>query len=278
MTEESPLNGSTLKNTRYAEIYKVIILALHRGTRREPVPQAEVGDVLLRVGDVLLVQGSKEAIAALRANSRLLVLDQTIDLPRTRHAPLALLIMAGVVGLAVANILPISVSALIGVLVMLLTRCLSWEDVGVSLNTKVVMLVASSLALGSALTRTGGTDYIAQLFLLLAQSLSPEMVLGVLMLLMALMTNFVSNNAAAAIGTPIAVSIAHNLGVSPEPFVLAILFGANLCYATPMAYQTNLMVMSAGGYQFSDFVRVGVPLTILMLALYTFLLPRFFPL
>ena len=97
------------------------------------------------------------------------------------------------------------------------------------------------------------------------------------MLLMALLTNFVSNNAAAAIGTPIAFSIANSLGVSPEPFVLAILFGANFCYATPMAYQTNLMIMSAGGYRFTDFVRAGVPLTILMLATYTFLLPRFFP-
>jgi di/tricarboxylate transporter len=95
---------------------------------------------------------------------------------------------------------------------------------------------------------------------------------------MAVLTNFVSNNAAAAIGTPIAMSIAQNLGVSPEPFVLAIMFGANFCYATPMAYQTNLMVMSAGGYQFSDFVKAGVPLTLLMLTIYTFLLPRFFPL
>lgn len=140
------------------------------------------------------------------------------------------------------------------------------------------MLVVSSLALGAALTRTGGTDYIAQWFLVASQSLTPEMLHGVLMLLMALMTNFVSNNAAAAIGTPIAVSIAHNLGAAPEPFVLAILFGANFCYATPMAYQTNLMVMSAGGYRFSDFVRAGVPLTVLMLTTYALLLPRFFPL
>jgi len=278
VTEESRLNNSTLKRTRYAELFGVLILALHRSDRGKPVPEGEVGDVVLRVGDVLLVQGSKEAIAAMRANSRMLVLDQTIDLPHTARAPLALLIMAGVVVLAVAKVLPISVSALLGVLAMLVTRCLSWTDVGASLSTKVIMLVASSLALGSALTRTGGTDYIAQVFLVLAQSLTPEMVLGVLMLLMALMTNFVSNNAAAAIGTPIAISIANNLGLSPEPFVLAILLGANFCYATPMAYQTNLMVMSAGGYRFTDFVRAGVPLTILMLTLYTLLLPRFFPL
>ena len=140
------------------------------------------------------------------------------------------------------------------------------------------MLVVASLALGSALTHTGGTDYIAQSFLVLSQGLAPEVVLGLLMLLMALFTNFVSNNAAAAIGTPIAISIAQQLGAAPEPFVLAILFGANFCYATPMAYQTNLLVMSAGAYRFSDFVKAGVPLTALMLVSYALLLPRFFPL
>jgi di/tricarboxylate transporter len=95
---------------------------------------------------------------------------------------------------------------------------------------------------------------------------------------MTLLTNFVSNNAAAAIGTPIAISIAQQSGAAPEPFVLAILFGANFCYATPMAYQTNLLVMSAGGYRFSDFVKAGAPLTVLMLVSYSLLLPRFFPL
>jgi di/tricarboxylate transporter len=159
-----------------------------------------------------------------------------------------------------------------------LTRCLDWEDVGAALHTKVIMLIASSLALGAALTRTGGTDFIAEMFLAGAHDLPPQMILGLLMLFMALLTNFVSNNAAAAIGTPIAASIAYRLDASPEPFVLAILVGANLCYATPMAYQTNLMVMSAAGYRFADFIKAGVPLTLLMLATYTVLLPRFFPL
>lgn len=277
VTEGSLLHKSTLKSTHFSELFDVKILALHGRTKKGAVGRGDVSEVMLRVGDVLLVQGSKEKIAALRINPRMLVLDQTIDLPATARAPLALIIMGVTVVLAVFKILPISVSALLGVLAMLLTRCLSWSDVGNSLSTKVIMLVASSLALGAALTRTGGTDYIAQWFIILAQSLSPEMILGVLMFLMALFTNFVSNNAAAAIGTPIAVSIAHNLGLSPEPFVLAILFGANFCYATPMAYQTNLMVMSAGGYKFSDFVRAGIPLAIIMLTLYAILLPRFFP-
>ncbi len=277
VTEGSLLHKRSLKNTHFSEIFDVLILALHNRGHNGAVKKGDISKMVLRVGDVLLVQGTKENIATLRADPRMLVLDQTIDLPTTIRAPLALIIMGAAVVLAVFNILPISVSALLGVLAMLLSRCLNWSDVGSSMSTKVIMLVASSLALGSALTRTGGTDYIAQWFIVLSQSLSPEMILGLLMLLMALFTNFVSNNAAAAIGTPIAVSIANNLGLSAEPFVLAILFGANFCYATPMAYQTNLMVMSAGGYRFSDFVRAGIPLAVIMLVLYTILLPRFFP-
>lgn len=277
VTEESRLNGNTLRRTRFADLYNVIILALHR-SRRKPAASGDVADEVLGVGDVLLVQGTKDDIQGLRANTGLLVLDQTIELPRSSRAPIALLIMAAVVVTAVTKILPISISALLGALAMLLSRSLNWQDVGSALSTKVIMLVASSLALGAALTRTGGTDYVAQSFLVLTRELSPELILGLLMLLMALMTNFVSNNAAAAIGTPIAISMANSLGVSPEPFVLAILFGANFCYATPMAYQTNLMVMSAGGYRFSDFVKAGTPLMIIMLTSYALLLPRFFPL
>ena len=111
---------------------------------------------------------------------------------------------------------------------------------------------------------TGGAQYIAEVFLYMAQSLPTSGVLAALMLLLAILTNIVSNNAAAVIGTPIAISVATQLGAPPEPFVLAVLFGANLSYATPMAYKTNLLVMNAGGYHFADFVRVGVPLIILM--------------
>ena len=111
---------------------------------------------------------------------------------------------------------------------------------------------------------TGGAEYIAQVFVTLSYGLPPGGVLSALMLLLAILTNIVSNNAAAVIGTPIAISVASQLNLSPEPFILAVLFGANLSYATPMAYKTNLLVMNAGGYQFSDFMRVGIPLILLM--------------
>lgn len=279
VTEDSQLNNRTLRSLWFADVYNVVILALNRSTARRPIDKKlEIPDVPLMTGDVLLVQGTEKDIQRLKDSAGLLVLDQTMRIPRTKKAPFALAILALVVGAAVLKLAPIAIASFVGVGAMLITRCLGWKDVGSALSTKVVILVVASLALGSALTETGGTDYLAQLFLSLTHGLPPQVILGMLMLLTALITNFVSNNAAAAVGTPIAVSIAHTLQAAPEPFVLAILFGANLCYATPMAYQTNVMVMSAGGYRFSDFVRAGVPLIVLMLVSYAFLLPRFFPL
>tara|TARA_A100001037_G_scaffold306193_1_gene349792 strand:- start:3623 stop:4051 length:429 start_codon:yes stop_codon:yes gene_type:complete len=140
----------------------------------------------------------------------------------------------------------------------------------------VFFVVVASLALGHALIATGGTDYITAVFLRITQGASPTVILSALMLLLAVLTNVVSNNAAAVIGTPIAIGIAAQLGLPPEPFVLAVLFGANMSYATPMAYKTNLLVMSAGNYTFSDFVRVGVPLTIIMWLVLTWVLSAFY--
>ena len=276
VTEGSMLHGSTLRATRFSERFEVAIVGLQRPGRGPA--SGDIADARLRAGDLLLVQGTDEAIGKLRAGGRLLVLDRSYDLPRTARAPLALAILAAVVLVAAFKLAPIAIAALAGALLMVLTRCLDWEEAAAALSMKVVLLVASSLALAAALQATGATAWIAGRFVAGVEGLEPEWVLALLMLLTALFTNFVSNNAAAAVGTPIAIGIARQLGVAPEPLVLAIMFGANLCYLTPMAYQTNLLVMSAAGYRFSDFVRGGAPLLAIMLAAYAFLLPRFFPL
>ncbi len=278
VTEGSALNGATLRDTRFSEWHEVTIVGLHRPGARAAGGQADISEVRLRVGDVLLVQGSDDAIRKLKSRARLLVLDQSYELPRTERAPLALAILAAVVAAAAFKLAPISIAALAGVAAMILTRCLDWEEAAAALSMKVVLLVASSLALGAALEQTGATAWLAGQFIAATRGLSGEWVLALLMLLTAVFTNFVSNSAAAAVGTPIAVGIARSLGVSPEPLVLAILFGANFCYVTPMAYQTNLLVMSAAGYRFADFVRGGLPLLAIMLVAYSLLLPRFFPL
>jgi di/tricarboxylate transporter len=163
-----------------------------------------------------------------------------------------------------------------GVLAMLATRCLDWEDATQALSTQVIMIVVVSLALGNALLQTGAAQYLAEVFVAASLGAPPAFVLSGLMLLMAVLTNVVSNNAAAVIGTPIAISMADQLGMPAEPFVLAVLFGANMSYATPMAYKTNLLVMNAGGYTFGDFLRVGIPLTLIMWLALSWLLPRIY--
>jgi di/tricarboxylate transporter len=180
--------------------------------------------------------------------------------------------MLAVVALAATKVLPMYLAALAGVLAMFATRCLKPEAIGRALKADVIMLVAASLALGKALLDTGAASALAHAFSDLVAGWPPLAVLGAMMLFVAVITNFVSNNAAAAIGTPIAVEAARSLGAPAEAYVLAILFGCNLCYATPIGYQTNLLVMSAARYRFADFIRVGAPLLLLMWGVLTALL------
>ncbi len=272
----SPLAGSTLKNVRFIDQYKLVAIALHRGGVAIDLYR-KLGNVALNVGDILLVQGPRANIQRLKKEGELLILDATTDLPHSRKAKLSLLIMAAVILVAAMGVLPISISALCGVMLMLFTRCMSWKDASLALSTQVVLIVVASLALGEALLKTGGADYVAQAFLAVMSGAPPVIIMSGLMLLLAILTNVVSNNAAAVIGTPIAISVAHQLGLSPEPFVIAVLFGANMSYATPVAYKTNLLVMNAGGYRFSDFVKIGGPLVILMWLVLSFVVPILHP-
>lgn len=269
----SRLQGRTLAEMRFADRYGMIILAIHRAGKHLETAYDEIGNIRLRAGDILLVQGPRQQIVTLKKETDFLVLDATTDLPFTRKAPLALIIMLGIIVSAAMEILPIAISAPLGALLMILTGCLGWRDATSALSAQVILIVAASLALGIALLKTGGADYLAQLFVALSGGASPAYVISGLMLLMAILTNIVSNNAAAVIGTPIAVSIASQMGQPPEPFVLAVLFGANMSYATPMAYKTNLLVMNAGEYTFNDFLRIGVPLVFIMWISLSWLLP-----
>ncbi len=260
--------GSTLDRVRIEDArlnskYGLTLLAVHSHGKETHARSKGIKEVLLRAGDVLLVQGTHEAIREVKASGTLLVLDGGEELPHTSKAPLALVVMGLIVGFAAFGILPIVVSSVIGCLVLIVTGCLRWKDATNALSAQVIFIIVASLALGVALIQTGGADYLASLFVTSTAGFSPGVVLAILIFSMAVMTNVVSNNAAAVIGTPIAVSIAQTLGMPVEPFVLGVLFGANMSYATPMAYQTNLLVMNAGGYKFSDFVKVGVPLVII---------------
>ncbi|MDJ0938444.1 MAG: SLC13 family permease [Woeseiaceae bacterium] len=278
VTRGSPLHLRSLAAARFSASYGLLPLALHRARAPSSQVTGDLNLIRLRAGDVLLVQGSGEAISNLKDSGTMLVLDGTTDLPHTHRAKRALAVMAFVISAAALGIMPISVSAMIGLGLMLATGCLNWRDAASALSIPVVMIIVASLALGKALMGTGMADYLAMSFVSVASALPTPMILSAFLLLMSIMTNIVSNNAAAVIGTPIAIGIAQQLDVSPEPFILAVLFGANMSFATPYGYQTNLLILSAGGYKFSDFLRVGIPLTIIMWIGFSLVLPALYEL
>ena len=279
LTPASSLRDRTLARANFDWHYQLIPLAIHRpGQPAALGEKTALRDVTLGVGDVLLVQGPAEQIQALKQRSDLMVLDATTSVPLTSKAPLALAIMAGIVAAAALRIAPIAIAAICGVLLMVMTGCLRWRDATRALDSSMILLTVASLALSLALVTTGGAAFIAQLLVAVSGSLSPVAMLSATILLMAILSNIISNSAAAVIGTPIAIELARQLGLPPEPFVLAVLFGVNMGYATPLADNCNLLVYSAGGYAFRDFVRVGAPLTIIMWLAFSWILPQFYPL
>ena len=210
------------------------------------------------------MQGPRQQINELIDTPQIMILARTIHVPRSDHARLALGTMIGVVLVAALDLLPILTSALLGVGVMLAGRCLTWNEARSAIDARMVLVIVASLALGTALTVTGAAQALAAGLANFIRDLPPPVVISGLLLTTALLTEVVTNNAVAVIATPIAMSISSELGLPPLPFVLAVLFGANMSYLTPIGYQTNLLVMSAGGYQFSDFFRAGLPLQLLL--------------
>ena len=272
----SLLDQQTLNTQKFSQRFNLLPLAIHRSRTGSEV----VGDITskqLSVGDVLLVQGTEDAINNLRTNANMLIIDgSTLLIPQSKTA-LPLYIMLGVAVAAGTGLMPISISALVGLAALLVTKSLKWNDVGDAMNIPIIMLIVASLCLGNALEVTGGSDFLANAFVFVTQSLPIPVIISALMLIMAIITNIVSNNAAAVIGTPIAISIAQQLGAPVEPFILAVLFGANMSFVTPIGYKTNLLIMGAGDYRFSDFVRIGLPLAVIMWLTLSIVLPLLYP-
>jgi di/tricarboxylate transporter len=278
ITADSPLHHRKLSDFAFGSSFNLIPLAVHRARTPGEREAVDPASVKLRAGDVVLVQGRREALDALKSGGKMLVVDGTTDFPKAHRAKRALLVLVMVVGAAALGLLPISISALIGVGLMIALGCLSWRDVGRSLPIAVIMLIVASLALGKALVVTGLAEFLAAGFVVAAGSLPTPVIISVFLLIMAVLTNIVSNNAAAVIGTPIAIAAAQQLGVDPLPFVLAVLFGANMSFATPFGYQTNLLILSTGGYRFADFLKVGIPLIVILWLGFSIVLPLLYPL
>ncbi len=266
VTADSRLLTRTLPSSGIADLYGVAVLGIHRPDRLlgERDQYSEGGDLRMSEGDVLLVMGIEDDLQAFARADSLLMLEGARELPRRSKALLAAAIMGVAVFTASIGLFPIAISALAGAILMFVTGCVKFDRVGRALSGQVIVLVAASIAIGRVIDESGAAEWLGQALSLGLGFLPPALVLAAIMAFVTVLTNFASNATAATVGTPIAFSIAAQLGLPPEPLVLAVLFGCNLCYATPIAYQTNMLIMAEGNYDFADYIRTGVPLVVLM--------------
>ena len=268
VTADSRLLNRTLPTSGIADLYGVAIVGIHRPDTviGQKDKFSDVGDIRMREGDVLLVMGLQEDLENFATSDSLLQLEGRRELPRRSKAWLAAGIMGGSVALASVGLLPIAIAALGGAIIMFLTGCVKFDRVGRALSGQVIVLVAASIAIGRIIDESGAAMWLGEVLSFGLQYLSPALVLAAIMVFVTILTNFASNATAATVGTPIAFAVAAQLQMPAEPLVLAVLFGCNLSYATPIAYQTNMLIMGEGDYKFGDYVKTGVPLVVIMIA------------
>lgn len=270
----SGLIGRRIRRAGPLAWYGARVLAV----QRHGAPVDEPRQVALEPGDLLLVEATKSALHRLH-RSGMLVLTGSVQLRpiRRRKGPLATAIFAAVVLTAAFGLLPILVAALLGVIAMLLTRCLTPVEAYQQMDWAVLVLIASLIPLGQAMQSTGTAEWLASLVLHVTQDFGPYIVLLSVYLMTSVLTEFISNAATAVVLVPVAVSVANAQDVSPLPFAIAVMFAASNSFMTPVGYQTNTFVFAPGGYRFTDFTKVGAPLSLLLAGIATFVIPIFFP-
>lgn len=242
--------------------------------RRSRMIRKRMLEIRLEAGDVLLLFGYESDMKALRSNRDLLLLEwSTSELPDIRKATLAQLIFGATVITAATGILPIEIAALTGAISMIAAGCLNVRQAVRALDMRIFLLIGAAFAMGLAMEHTGAAAFIAQASVDLFLPFGPQILLMALFLIIAIMTNIISNSATALLFAPIALSISQQADISPVVVVLTVIFAANCSFATPIAYQTNLLVLGPGRYSFKDFVKFGTPLIVLMWITYSLLLP-----
>lgn len=266
--------GRSINQIRFRFQTNCVIIGLQRRSR---MIRGEISSIRLEAGDVLLILGDRSDVRALRSDRDIIMLERSMqEIQDPAHARYAALIFLGVVGTASTSILPISVAAVLGALLMVATGCLNVRQASRAVDRRVYLLVGVALGMGLALERTGGAAFLASFIVPLAESGNVVPLLAVVFAMTAVLTNLLSNNATAVLLTPIGVSAAEAAGINPIVLVLTIIYAANCSFATPVAYQTNLLVMGPGHYRFADFIRVGVPLTVLLWLTYIIVAPFYF--
>jgi len=267
----SRLVGLSLELTNFEARNHVRVVGIQRRAR---MVRARMKTIRLDAGDILLVRGPEDAVRQLGTDPDVVLLGGSTDnLPRRDRVPAALVIFAGILVPPALGLLPIVITALAGALALLATDCVNLRQAARALDSAVYLTIAAAIALGTALQATGGATMVATLIAELAGEHAPAVALSALFLAVATLTNLLSNNAAAVLFTPIAVSLAQQLDAAVLPFALAVALAANCSFATPFGYQTNLLVMAPGNYRFRDFPRAGIPLTLVLWLTFSLVMP-----
>jgi len=269
----SRLRGRTLKQARFADVFGGMALAIRQHGR---LRHHELEDTRLQSGDALLVEVPEDRVSAFRRSTDFVLVSEVIaPVFRRRLIIPAVAIVGGVVTLAAVGVVPILIGALVGSVLMVLTGCLTLEEAYASVDWKVIFLLAGVLTLGVAMENTGTAALLASLMVGSLGPLGPYAMVATMYLITSLITETMSNNATAVLLTPVAIAAAGSLGIDPRPLMMAVAFAASASFMTPMGYQTNMMIFSAGGFRFGDFVRVGTPLSVLFFILATVFIPVF---
>ncbi len=273
----SVLIGRRLSETDLSQDPDLHVIAIERSGLH--YAERQIRNIALKNGDILLVLARAEKLDKLRGrNAWILAEDVHHEIVHQRKAPLTALIFGALVIAAATGLADIMVCALGAVFLLMLTGCLPFKEAYQALQANVLLLIAGTIALGLAMDKTGTSQVYARLFLGALDGLSPPWILGGFILLTSLSTHILSNNATAVLLLPIAISTAQGLGVDPMPFIVGVVFGASACFASPIGYQTNLLVYGPGGYRFSDYLKVGMPLNLVVIVGATLLIPLFWPL
>lgn len=267
----SRMAGRTVEMLGFRRLTRAVTLGIQRRSR---MIRAKLGEIRLEAGDTLLLCGPIGAFRNLRTSRDLILLEWSqSEFPTTTRAQVARLITVAMVVAAATGIASITLASIVAATAMILLQCLNHRQAARSLDLRIYLVIAAALAMGVSLEMTGAAQMIAELVVLLASPYGTLAILSAIFLAVAILTNILSNAATAVLFTPIAISAAEQTGSDPFPFLLAVIYAANCAFATPIAYQTNMLVMGPGHYKFGDFLRFGGPLVIIMWAAFTAIAP-----
>ncbi|MEN8180917.1 MAG: SLC13 family permease [Myxococcota bacterium] len=273
LSRSSPLTNRTLRDVDFRAVYDAAVIAVHRNGERV---RGKLGDIVMRAGDTLLIQGTPGFLRARRSSPDFYLVSEVPESAPPRHdrAWLAAGVFLAMVALAATRVLPIALGAFVAGGILIATRCISGTGARRSVQLHVLVVIGAGLGIASAIEKTGAGAAIAGLVVEHVHSLGPVAILATIYVVTNVMSELLHHNASVALLFPIAVAAAVQIGVDPRPFAIAVALGASCAFASPVSYQTHLMVYGPGGYRYTDFVRVGLPLNVLCAVIAIGLIPR----